>query len=322
MVFSQLPNLRIPNPLTNLVIMNPVFKVAGIGEILWDVFPEHQRLGGAPANFAYHCHQLGAHAFPISSLGVDELGESARRQMLDKGVDTTYVQKALAWPTGRAVVSRDAHGKPDYEIVEDVAWDHLQLTDTLLGLAPTIDAVCFGVLSQRCEETRTTIQGFLDAMPTSAIKVFDINLRQSYYSRELVVECLKRATVLKLSDEELPQLAEYFALEGSELDQLAALRTRFELDLVAYTRGAAGSILTSEVEINIRPGAKVNVVDSVGAGDSFTAALCMGLLNGWPLKQINEFANQVAAFVCTQEGATPGIPQALKATAQPLSLIK
>ncbi|MGJ8639231.1 MAG: carbohydrate kinase family protein [Opitutaceae bacterium] len=291
--------------------MNSTFKVAGIGEILWDVFPDGQRIGGAPANFAYHCHQLGAHAFPISALGADELGELARSTLASKRVDTSYVQETEAWPTSRVLVTRNAQGKPDYTIIENVAWDHLQLTDALVQLAPTIDAVCFGVLSQRNEQSRTTIQSFLDGMSTSAIKVFDINLRQSYFSKELVEQCLKRATVLKLSDEELPQLAEYFGLEGTDSEQLAELRAQFSLDLVAYTRGGEGSILTRADEVDVTPGCKVVVADSVGAGDSFTAALCIGLLKGWSLSEVNQFANKVAAYVCSQEGATPPLPAEL-----------
>ncbi len=298
--------------------MNPTFKVAGIGEILWDVFPDAQRLGGAPANFAFHCHQLDAHAFPISALGADELGELARSELANKGVDTSYVQESFAWPSSRVLVARNAQGKPEYDILEDVAWDHLQLTDALVRLAPTIDAVCFGVLSQRSEESRTTIQSFLDRMPTSAIKIFDINLRQSYFSKELVESCLKRATVLKLSDEELPQLAEYFALDGTAIEQLTALHEQFSLDAVAYTCGGEGSILLRGNEIAVHPGCKVEVVDSVGAGDSFTAALCMGLLSGWPLYEVNQFANRVAAHVCSQEGATPALPDSLS---QSMSLI-
>lgn len=291
--------------------MKPIFKVVGIGEILWDVFPEHQRLGGAPANFAYHCYQLGAHAYPVSALGADDLGDLARRKLAEIGVDASYVQEAAAWPTGRVLVSRNAQGKPDYEIIENVAWDHLQLTDALVHLAPTVDAVCFGVLSQRCEKTRATVQRFLDSMPTLAIKIFDINLRQSYFSKELVEQCLKRATVLKLNEEELPVLLDMFELEGGIHEQLQQLLELFALDLVAYTRGSEGSILTSVGEVDVAPGVEVNVVDSVGAGDSFTAALCMGLLREWPLNEVNESARQVAAYVCSQEGATPKLPTEL-----------
>lgn len=291
--------------------MSLTYKIVGIGEILWDIFPARKRIGGAPANFAFHCHQLGANAFPVSALGADELGELTRRELRRKDVDASYIQVAAGWPTSRVLVSLSEHGKPVYEIIENVAWDHLLFTDELARLAPTIDAVCFGVLSQRGEITRTTIQNFLAHMSESSIKIFDINLRQFYFSKELVEQCLKSATVLKLSDEELPQLAEYFNLKGTVMEQLTELREQFTLDLIAYTRGDNGSILNSTNEIDEHSGLDVTVVDSVGAGDSFTAALCTGLLKGWPLNQVNEFANKVAAYVCSQKGATPELPTEL-----------
>jgi fructokinase len=288
--------------------MNPSYTIAGIGEILWDVFPTRQRLGGAPANFAIHCHQLGANAFPISALGADELGEAARHRLEEKGVNDTYVQTTAAWPTSRVLVTLDAERKPTYEIIENVAWDHLQLTDNLKQLAPTLDAVCFGVLCQRGEVTRRTVHAFLDLMAPGALKIFDINLRQAYFSKELVEQSLQRATVLKLSDEELPQLAKYFGLEGSIVEQLRELHTRFQLDIIAYTRGPDGCLLMSAETIEEAGAVPVTVMDSVGAGDSFTAALCMGLVQHWPLCKVSEFANKVAAYVCSHEGATPALP--------------
>ncbi|WPJ97412.1 carbohydrate kinase [Coraliomargarita algicola] len=291
--------------------MNTSYKIVGLGEVVWDVFPARKRLGGAPANFAYHCHQLGACAYPVSALGADALGRAARRQLEAKGIDLTYVQETAAWPTSQVLVSLSEHGKPVYEIIENVAWDHLELTEELAELAPSVDAVCFGVLSQRCEPARRAVQGFLDLMPSQTIKIFDINLRQSYYSKALVEECLERATVLKLSDEELPQLAESFELQGTVFEQLEGLRALFKLDLVAYTRGDEGSVLCCANAQDVHAGLPVTVVDSVGAGDSFTAALCVGLLQNWPLSEINAFANSVAAYVCGQKGATPTLPEKL-----------
>ncbi|MGZ0708733.1 carbohydrate kinase family protein [Coraliomargarita sp. W4R53] len=292
--------------------MNTPFKIVGLGELLWDVFPARKRLGGAPANFAYHCHQFGACAYPVSALGADALGQAARRNLTGKGIDVSFVQETSAWPTSEVLVTLSEHGKPAYEIIENVAWDHLALTPDLLQLAATVDAVCFGVLSQRCEETRKTIQGFLAHMSPTALKIFDINLRQSYFSKTLVEQCLQRATVLKLSDEELPQLAEYFGLKGVDVEQLSALRAQFDLDLVAYTLGGEGSVLCSANEMDVHDGFQVTVVDSVGAGDSFTSALCIGLLSCWPLSEVNAFANEVAAYVCSQKGATPELPPELK----------
>jgi fructokinase len=292
--------------------VNTSFKIAGIGEILWDIFPARQRLGGAPTNFVYHCYQLGADVYPVSALGDDDLGLLARRSLSDRGINVSYVQETAAWPTSQVLVSLSEHGKPDCEIIENVAWDYIELTPELVKLAATMDAVCFGVISQRCETTRQTVQGFLDAMPKTALKIFDINLCQAYFSLELIDQSLKRATILKLSDEELPKLAEYYSLLGTDLEQIETLRAQFDLDLVAYTRGAKGSVLCAAKQIDIHPGFKVRTVDSVGAGDSFVAALCIGLLNAWSLPVVNAFANEVAAYVCSQSGATPELPEAIK----------
>jgi fructokinase len=292
--------------------VNTSLKIVGLGEVLWDVFPARKRLGGAPANFAYHCHQLGALAYPVSALGDDALGKVARRCLQQKGIDLSYVQETSAWPTSQVLVSLSEHGKPSYEIVENVAWDHIKLTPELIQLARSIDAVCFGVIAQRCETTRQTVQGFLREMSPTALKIFDINLRQSYFNQPLIEQSLQAATILKLSDEELPQLAEYFRLKGSPLEQLASLRVSFDLDLVAYTCGGEGSVLCSAHEVDVHQGCQVTLVDTVGAGDSFTAALCIGLLNDWSIHEVNIFANKVAAYVCSQEGATPELPESLK----------
>ncbi len=296
--------------------MNGSITVAGIGELLWDIFPHHRHLGGAPANFAWHCRQLGANAYPISCVGTDSLGQRAQAQLREMGMDARYVMSTAARPTGTVQVSLNAEGKPSYLIFGDVAWDHLELTPDLSALAGRLDAICFGTLAQRSARTRDTIRAVLRAMPADALKIFDVNLRQSFYSWELVEESLHLASILKVSDEELPVLADYFDLPRGEEARLKALRERFDLKLVAYTRGPDGSVLLTADQLNDFAGRHGPAIDTVGAGDSFTAALCMGLLRHWPLERVNEFANEVAAFVCSQKGATPLLPSRFAMTGQ------
>ncbi|MDF7808650.1 carbohydrate kinase [Pontiellaceae bacterium B12219] len=286
--------------------MSDKFTVVGIGELLWDVFSHHKRPGGAPANFACHTSRLGAQAYPVSCVGPDALGRELREQIQEMGVSTRYIMDA-AQATGVVDVVLNA-GKPTYEIHEDVAWDHIPFTDDLNALAGKLDAVCFGSLSQRSAESRKTIHRFLRSMPDHALKIFDVNLRQSYFSRELIAASLELASILKLSDEELPVLADFFGLTGNAEEQLKQLIKQFDLKLIAYTRGPDGSLLVGAYEMDDTAGLPGKATDSVGAGDSFTAALCMGLLKGWPLKKVNLFANEVATFVCSQKGATPVLP--------------
>ncbi|MDP4776540.1 MAG: carbohydrate kinase [Opitutales bacterium] len=286
------------------------YAVCGIGELLWDVFPSHKRVGGAPANFAYHAQQLGAKSWPVSCIGADPLGEELREHLKEVGVDDCYVKESVTYLTGTVdVVLRS--GKPSYDIHENVAWDHIPFTEDLQRLAGKLDAVCFGSLSQRWQESRQSIHSFLDAMPAHALKIFDVNLRQSFYSKLLIRRSLELANVLKLSDEELPVMLDMFDLEGGPDDQLRQLLELFDLRLVAYTRGAQGSLLVGVDAMHDFPGRESEVVDTVGAGDSFTAALCMGLLHGWPLSEVNLFANKVADYVCSQLGATPKLPTEL-----------
>lgn len=292
-------------------MMKNKYTVAGIGELLWDVFPHHKRMGGAPANFACHCCQLGAEAFAVSAVGADELGMELRRTLTEIGADDRYVLEHASLPTGTVQVTLNEQGKPSYEICEGVAWDDLPFTAELKALAAKADAVCFGTLAQRASVSRATIRAFLQAMPADAVKVFDVNLRQEFFSKELIEESLNLCTVFKVSDEELPVLADFFELQGDALAQLKQLRQQFGLKLIAYTRGSEGSVLVGPDEVDEARGLKVEAVDSVGAGDSFTAALCVGLLRGWPLEKVNLQANQVAAYVCSHWGATPSLPEYL-----------
>lgn len=289
-------------------------KVAGIGEVLWDIFPDGSLLGGAPTNFACHCRQLGADAHVVSCVGNDDLGRQAIAGLKQRDVGVSYLQQHDARPTGSVAVTLDKKGKPTYDILQNVAWDYLTFTPELATFAPSLDAACFGVLGQRSEASRQTIRSLLQKMPSHALKILDVNLRKPFFSKTLVQESLTLATVLKLSDEELPVLASYFDLTGSAIEQLVALRERFDLSLVAYTRGPEGSLLVGADETVTTRGVEMTVVDSVGAGDSFTAALCMGLLKSLPLADVNVFANRVAGYVCSQKGACPKLPDHLRLT--------
>jgi fructokinase len=286
--------------------------VIGIGELLWDVFPQGKRLGGAPVNFACHCAQLGADAFPVSCIGRDALGVEIQKVLTELRVDQRYVQVDAAYPTGTVQVTLDNNAKPSYEICEGVAWDMVRMTPELEALAARADAVCFGSLAQRHAVSYATIHSFLRGMRPGALKIFDVNLRQSFYSKEILEASLAHSNVLKLSDEELPVMARLFGLSGPVQEQLKALLARFDLCLVAYTRGPDGSLLVSADEVADHPGCPGKAIDSVGAGDSFTAALCVGLLKGRSLVAINDHANRVASYVCSQRGAVPALPENLK----------
>jgi fructokinase len=284
--------------------------VVGIGEMLWDVFPEGKKLGGAPLNFSHHCGQLGASAHPVSAVGADADGAEIRQILASKNLPDAQVQTDTVHPTGRVNVTLQ-NGKPTYEILAEVAWDYIRFDQNLRDLASRADAVCFGSLAQRSPVSCTTIQAFLEAMRPEALRIFDVNLRQNFYSKEILETSLRHANIFKLSDEELPTLARFFDLTGQVLNQLQALRGMFDLRLVAYTRGGEGSLLVTANETSDHPGIPTEVVDTVGAGDSFTATLCMGLLQNLPLAEINRRACQVASFVCSQSGATPQLPSNL-----------
>ena len=281
--------------------------VVGIGEILWDVFPEGKKLGGAPLNFSYHCGQLGASAHPVSAVGTDADGSEIRQILASKNLPDAHVQTDTAYPTGRVNVTLQ-NGKPTYEILAEVAWDYIRFDQSLRNLAACADAVCFGSLAQRGPVSRATIPAFLEAMRPEALRIFDVNLRQNFYSKEILETSLRHANIFKLSDEELPMLAGFFDLTGQVSTQLQRLREMFDLHLVAYTRGGEGSLLVTANETSDHPGFPTEVIDTVGAGDSFTATLCMGLLQNLPHAEINRRACQVAAFVCSQAGATPSLP--------------
>ena len=287
------------------------FEILAVGEILWDLLPAGRQLGGAPANFAYHAHALGGHVHLISRVGHDPLGIEILDRLRALGVSTDFVATDTAAPTGTVTVRLSADGQPQFTIHEDVAWDRISAGKDLLELAARAQAVCFGSLAQRREPSRASIRRLVAATPAEALRVFDINIRQHFYSPELIEASLRLANVLKLNDQELTLLASIFDLRGDTRKQVATLARRFGLDTVALTRGTAGSLLMSEGVWSEHLGLPAKVADTVGAGDSFTAALTLGLLAGWPLDHINRHANEIAAYVCSQPGATPKLPEEL-----------
>lgn len=288
------------------------FKLVGIGEVLWDLLPGGRQLGGAPANFAYHACALGAEARLISRVGNDPLGREALSQLAGLGIPTDCIQVDDTLPTGTVSVEVAADGQPHYQIHENVAWDALRGEPASRRAIVGADAVCFGSLAQRREPSRSTIHALVAASPASALRIFDINLRQHYYSRELIEKSLALANVLKVNDAELPRLAEMFYLAGDVRSQILQLAQNHRLHCIACTRGGHGSLLYSEDRWSEHPGIPAKVVDTVGAGDSFTAAMTLGLLAGWDLDRINAHANEVAAYVCAFAGATPRLSPALQ----------
>ena len=287
-------------------------KLVGIGELLWDLLPGGRQLGGAPANFAYHASALGAEARLISRVGRDDLGREALDRLQKLGVPTDGIELDQSLPTGAVGVEVAADGQPHYQIHANVAWDAIYGDSAGRLAAVSADAVCFGSLGQRSERSRVAIQSLVAAAPPNALRVFDINLRQDFFSSRVINGSLAFANVLKVNEIELPRLAEMFDLTGDKRSQIRQLADRNRLRAVAYTRGGRGSLLFSEGRWSDHPGAGTNVVDTIGAGDSFTAAMTLGLLAGWDLDRINDNANRVAAFVCSRAGATPELPERLR----------
>ena len=286
--------------------------IVGLGEVLWDMLPAGRQLGGAPANFAYHASALGARGVVVSRVGDDAPGRDVLRRLEALGLETRYVTTDPAHPTGRVDVRLDAAGVPDYVIHQPVAWDFIPADAALLEFASRTDAVCYGTLAQRSAVSRESVRAFLRATPPRCLRVFDINLRQSYFSREMVHDLLGPAEVLKLNDAELPVVARLLGLEGDAPAVIRRLLRDYDLRVVALTRGPAGSALYTPDRTSDHPGVPPpKVADTVGAGDAFTAALVLGLVRGDDLDRVNAFANRLASYVCSQPGATPAIPPEL-----------
>ncbi len=283
--------------------------VAGVGEVLWDLLPAGKQLGGAPSNFAYHARALGAESHIVSSVGRDAGGREILSMLGDLGLHCGSIGVDSWHPTGTVDVELDVAGKPQYVIHENVAWDFISSSPSLLALAGRADAVCFGTLATRSPVSRRTIREFVSATRKECLRVFDVNLRQSFYDAATIRAFLALSSILKISDEELPVVAGFLGLGGDERDVLAGLLSGHNLKLVALTRGSHGSVLASSDGFSEHPGLRVQVADTVGAGDSFTAAVVMGLLSGLGLDEINSLANRLAAHVCSQHGAMPEIPR-------------
>lgn len=281
-------------------------RVVGLGEVLWDVLPERTCLGGAPANFAYITTLMGDQGMVASRVGEDSQGIEALRRMEELGLNIDHVQTDRKHRTGVVNVSVDGKGQPQFEIAEPVAWDFLEWTPDWKKLAEQADAVCFGSLAQRSETSRVTLRRFLRALAPGTLRVFDVNLRQSYYSVEILTESMKLADIVKLNDEELPKIMSISTLPHKDaLSSAQQLLRQYDLKLVCITRGGKGSLLVRADDSSEHPGFKVRVADTVGSGDAFTAGLVHEYLHGAPLDLMNEVANLVGAWVASEVGAMP-----------------
>ena len=280
--------------------------VVGLGEVLWDLFPEGKQLGGAPANFAYITNLLGDRGIIASRVGDDALGDEIQQKLGTLGLESSYLQSDSARPTGTVRVRVDQDGQARFEITDMVAWDFLEWTPAWESLAQQADAICFGSLAQRSPASRETIHKFLGAARPGTARIFDVNLRQAFYSAKVLSESLKFADIAKLNAEELPRVVELLGIpHHGEQPSAERLRFAYGLKLVCVTRGAQGSLLVSEFERHEHPGFRVQVADTVGAGDAFTAALVHHFLRGARLAAMNEAANRIGAWVASCVGATP-----------------
>lgn len=282
--------------------------IVGLGEALWDCLPEGKKLGGAPANFAYHASQFGFDARAVSAVGKDALGDETLKEFDAKGLK--YVMPRVDYPTGTVAVTLDAEGVPTYDIKQNVAWDNIPFTPEIEEAAHHCEAVCFGSLAQRSEVSRKTIYQFLDSTPAICLKIFDINLRQNFYSKEVIQESLKRCDILKINDEELVTIGRMFGYPGLDIENKCWLILgKYNLRMLVLTCGTNGSYVFTPGELSFQDTPKVKVADTVGAGDSFTGSFTAAILNGMPVKKAHELAVKVSAFVCTQDGAMPKLPE-------------
>ncbi len=284
--------------------------VIGIGEALFDVLPEGKKLGGAPANFAYHVSQFGIESCAVSAMGNDKLGKELIGELNEHQLN--YQIETVDYPTGTVQVSLDANGIPAYEIKEGVAWDNIPFTPALEEKAKNCTAVCFGSLAQRNEVSRNTIHRFLDTMPDEEgrYKVFDINLRQGFFNKEIITESIKRCNILKINDEELITISRLFGYPGIDLQNKCwLLLGKYNLKMLILTCGVNGSYVFTPGNVSFIETPKVEVADTVGAGDSFTGAFVASILKGKSVREAHELAVKVSAFVCTQNGAMPHLPE-------------
>lgn len=286
--------------------------VVGMGEALWDVLPEGKKIGGAPANFAYHVSQFGLTSCMVSAVGPDALGKEIQENLTSKGLNHLIAE--VPYPTGTVQVEIDQAGVPQYEIKENVAWDNIPYTSQLESLAKRTQAVCFGSLAQRNVVSRETINRFLDAMPQTedSLVVFDVNLRQGFYNKEILCNSMKRCNILKINDEELVTVSRMFGYPGIDLqDKCWILMGKYNLKMLILTCGINGSYVFTPGNVSFQPTPKVDVADTVGAGDSFTAAFIASILKGKSVAEAHSIAVRTSAFVCTKDGAMPVLPSDL-----------
>lgn len=283
--------------------------VVGMGEALWDVLPEGKKIGGAPANFAYHVSQFGLPSCVVSAVGDDDLGREIIENFTAKGLKQLIAD--VPYPTGTVQVEIDQSGVPQYEIKENVAWDNIPYTERLESLAERTTAVCFGSLAQRNVVSRNTINRFLDVMSRNEenLIVFDVNLRQGFYNKEILCNSMKRCNILKINDEELVTVSRMFGYPGIDLqDKCWILLGKYNLKMLILTCGINGSYVFTPGNVSFQPTPKVEVADMVGAGDSFTAAFISSVLKGKSVSEAHSLAVRTSAFVCTEKGAMPTLP--------------
>ena len=286
--------------------------IVGMGEALWDCLPEGKKIGGAPANFAYHVSQFGFNSRVVSAVGDDPLGDEILEVFAEKHLHAQLAR--VEYPTGTVQVTLDQVGVPQYEIKENVAWDNIPFTESLRDLALRTRAVCFGSLAQRNVVSRATINRFLDTMPDTGneLKIFDINLRQNFYTREVLCDSMSRCNILKINDEELVTISRIFGYPGIDLqDKCWILLAKYNLKMLILTCGTNGSYVFTPGVVSYQETPKVKVADTVGAGDSFTATFTAAILRGLPVPEAHKLAVEVSAYVCTQSGAMPVLPQAI-----------
>ncbi|MDP6058433.1 MAG: PfkB family carbohydrate kinase [Pirellulaceae bacterium] len=301
----------------------PQFTIVGLGESLFDIFPERRVLGGAPLNVAVHAHQLagpcGGCGLVVSRVGQDELGQTVFAELQQRGMSVDYLQTDPDRDTGRVYVAVDAQGQPDFEIVQGTAWDWLQFDPDLEDLARRCEAVCFGSLAQRNSQARNTIYRFLDALNQRMVRMFDVNLRQDYFDQKVLQRSFEFANVAKLNDQELPIVADLLGVTSSSGDTDSSIQRMirtFDLNLLVLTRGEAGTVIYAALDkyegepISYEP---AQGADAVGAGDACAAAILIGLVRQWPMDHVVEVANHTGAFVASQPGATPQLPESILA---------
>lgn len=281
--------------------------IVGLGEVLWDVLPEGKKLGGAPANFAFHAGQFGMDSLAISAVGNDALGDETLAELTKKNLN--HVIPRMDYPTGTVQVELDADGVPTYDIKTNVAWDNVPFTKEIEAIAKDCRCVCFGSLAQRSEVTRSTIHKFIKAMPKGSLKIFDINLRQNFYDKDILQSSIKACNILKINDEELVQLGRLYGYPGLDISNKCwLLLGKYNLDMLVLTCGVNGSYVFTPGCMSFQETPKVEVTDTVGAGDSFTGTFASAILNGMSVPEAHKLAVEVSAYVCTQQGAMPRLP--------------